>query len=50
MALGELVSVCSQKDTAKAEIAREIAEQNKGNLPGAVSIPAHASSCQLCHV
>lgn len=30
MALGELVSVYSQKDTEKADIAREIAEQNKG--------------------
>ena len=30
MALGELVSVYSQRDTEKADIAREIAEQNKG--------------------
>lgn len=30
MALGELVSVYSQKDTEKADIAREVAEQNKG--------------------
>lgn len=30
MALGELVSVYSQKDTERADIAREIAEQNKG--------------------
>lgn len=30
MALGELVSVYSQQDTEKADIAREVAEQNKG--------------------
>lgn len=30
MALGELVSVYSQKDSEKADIEREIAEQNKG--------------------